>query len=147
MWLNTLEIHYIDSISLFLFFRHIKEVPILGFDCEWVSTNGKAEPIALIQLSSYRGECALIRVSHMPVLPQSLVVSLILSTPAETIVYYIVYRSIFLPAISKIVSKNEFQNEFQFYLIFSVFYFIFRNYCAIQIYLKSELPLGRTARN
>lgn len=53
--------------------RHSNQVPILGLDCEWVSANRQTKPIALIQLSSYRGECALIRVSHMPDLPQSLV--------------------------------------------------------------------------
>ena len=57
------------------YFRHISQVPIVGFDCEWVNFNGKTKPVALIQLSSYQGVCALIRVCCMSSIPVTLEVN------------------------------------------------------------------------
>ncbi|XP_037097138.1 exonuclease 3'-5' domain-containing protein 2 isoform X1 [Syngnathus acus] len=36
-------------------------VPILGLDCEWVSANGHAQVVSLLQLASYSGRCVLVR--------------------------------------------------------------------------------------
>ncbi|XP_063039779.1 exonuclease 3'-5' domain-containing protein 2 isoform X2 [Engraulis encrasicolus] len=35
--------------------------PVLGLDCEWVSMKGKPCPVSLLQLATYTGQCALIR--------------------------------------------------------------------------------------
>lgn len=43
-------------------FRHCKEFPAIGFDCEWVTVNNERRKVALIQLCSSQGLCALIRV-------------------------------------------------------------------------------------
>uniref|UniRef100_A0A2M4BE22 Exonuclease 3'-5' domain-containing protein 2 n=1 Tax=Anopheles marajoara TaxID=58244 RepID=A0A2M4BE22_9DIPT len=52
--------------------RHCQEYKVLGFDCEWVSTQGKRRPVALFQLASHRGLCALIRLCMINKLPQEL---------------------------------------------------------------------------
>ncbi|XP_052890506.1 exonuclease 3'-5' domain-containing protein 2 [Anopheles moucheti] len=52
--------------------RHCKEYNVLGFDCEWVSYQGKRRPVALLQLASHRGLCALIRLSMINRIPQEL---------------------------------------------------------------------------
>ncbi|KAG8449555.1 hypothetical protein GDO86_016269 [Hymenochirus boettgeri] len=50
--------------------------PVLGMDCEWVSVDGKANPVSLLQMSSYSGFCALVRLPQMSrnghVLPKTL---------------------------------------------------------------------------
>ncbi|KAB7496811.1 Exonuclease 3'-5' domain-containing protein 2 [Armadillidium nasatum] len=43
--------------------RDVAAVNILGFDCEWVHTNGKRKPVALMQLATYSGYCVLIRLN------------------------------------------------------------------------------------
>lgn len=45
---------------------------MLGFDCEWVSNQGKRRPVALLQLASHRGLCALIRLCMIYRIPQEL---------------------------------------------------------------------------
>uniref|UniRef100_A0A182VWI9 Exonuclease 3'-5' domain-containing protein 2 n=1 Tax=Anopheles minimus TaxID=112268 RepID=A0A182VWI9_9DIPT len=52
--------------------RHCQEYNVLGFDCEWVSYQGKRRPVALLQLASHRGLCALIRLSMINRIPQEL---------------------------------------------------------------------------
>lgn len=52
--------------------RDCAEIPILGFDCEWVNFNGNTQPIALIQLASHQGICALVRVCCLSTLPETL---------------------------------------------------------------------------
>ncbi|XP_045504549.1 exonuclease 3'-5' domain-containing protein 2 [Colias croceus] len=44
----------------------------IGFDCEWVTVQGKRQPVALIQLSTYDGFCSLFRLSKMKSIPVSL---------------------------------------------------------------------------
>ena len=48
---------------------------VLGFDCEWVTVSGTRHPVALIQLASYTGLCALIRMNHLKKIPAELKVS------------------------------------------------------------------------
>ncbi|XP_041764587.1 exonuclease 3'-5' domain-containing protein 2 [Anopheles merus] len=52
--------------------RHCQEYNVLGFDCEWVSNQGKRRPVALLQLASHRGLCALIRLCMINRIPQEL---------------------------------------------------------------------------
>uniref|UniRef100_A0AAG5CUQ4 Exonuclease 3'-5' domain-containing protein 2 n=1 Tax=Anopheles atroparvus TaxID=41427 RepID=A0AAG5CUQ4_ANOAO len=52
--------------------KHCQEYNVLGFDCEWVSNQGKRRPVALLQLASHRGLCALIRLCMINKLPQEL---------------------------------------------------------------------------
>lgn len=56
----------------FHIFSHCKEFPVLGFDCEWVSVNSERRKVALIQLCSAQGLCALIRVCKLSRIPISL---------------------------------------------------------------------------
>ncbi|KPJ17820.1 Exonuclease 3'-5' domain-containing protein 2 [Papilio machaon] len=44
----------------------------VGFDCEWVTNQGRRQPVALVQLSSYDGYCGLFRLSHLKTIPNSL---------------------------------------------------------------------------
>ncbi|KAJ0181438.1 hypothetical protein K1T71_003523 [Dendrolimus kikuchii] len=44
----------------------------LGFDCEWVTENGRRQPVALVQLSSYDGYCGLFRLCCLKKIPESL---------------------------------------------------------------------------
>lgn len=57
------------------FYRHSDEYNVLGFDCEWISHGKDRQPIALLQLASHRGVCALIRLCHLRVIPRELKVS------------------------------------------------------------------------
>ncbi|XP_058839592.1 exonuclease 3'-5' domain-containing protein 2-like [Topomyia yanbarensis] len=51
---------------------HCQEYRILGLDCEWVSEQGKRHPVALLQLASHRGLCALFRLCEMRRIPSEL---------------------------------------------------------------------------
>lgn len=53
-------------------FRICTEHRVLGFDCEWVTKNGTRHPIALLQLASHDGFCALIRLSKIQHVPSEL---------------------------------------------------------------------------
>ncbi|CAH0722959.1 unnamed protein product, partial [Brenthis ino] len=44
----------------------------IGFDCEWVTVQGKRSPVALLQLSTLDGHCWLFRLSQMKAVPQGL---------------------------------------------------------------------------
>lgn len=59
---------------------HCREFRVLGFDCEWVNEQGNRHPVALLQLASHRGLCALIRLCEMKRIPQEL--SDLLNDPA-----------------------------------------------------------------
>ncbi|XP_058058316.1 exonuclease 3'-5' domain-containing protein 2 [Anopheles bellator] len=52
--------------------KHCQEYNVLGFDCEWVNNQGKRRPVAMLQLASHRGLCALIRLCAISKLPQEL---------------------------------------------------------------------------
>nr|CAJ82088.1 chromosome 14 open reading frame 114 [Xenopus tropicalis] len=39
--------------------------PVLGMDCEWVSVDGKAGPVSLLQMASYSGFCVLVRLPQL----------------------------------------------------------------------------------
>nr|XP_053631172.1 LOW QUALITY PROTEIN: exonuclease 3'-5' domain-containing protein 2-like [Cherax quadricarinatus] len=53
--------------------REAQQVGVVGFDCEWVQVKGCRQPVALLQLASSSGLCALVRLSHMkPNFPHSL---------------------------------------------------------------------------
>lgn len=56
--------------------RHCDEFGVLGFDCEWVTVGGARRPVALLQLASHRGLCALIRLSNLQTIPSELKVFL-----------------------------------------------------------------------
>lgn len=49
--------------------RHCDEFSVLGFDCEWVVVGNVRRPVALLQLTSHRGLCALVRLSHLQMIP------------------------------------------------------------------------------
>lgn len=48
--------------------KHCAEVPVLGFDCEWVDPPN----VSLLQLCSHKGYCAVIRLCKFQTLPWSL---------------------------------------------------------------------------
>lgn len=48
------------------------EYHAIGFDCEWVTINGKRSPVALVQLSSFDGYCGLFRLCQIKSIPQCL---------------------------------------------------------------------------
>lgn len=48
---------------------------VLGFDCEWVTVGGTRRPIALLQLASHTGLCALFRLNLLKRIPPDLRVS------------------------------------------------------------------------
>ncbi|XP_074854978.1 exonuclease 3'-5' domain-containing protein 2 [Carettochelys insculpta] len=39
--------------------------PVLGIDCEWVSVDGKASPVSLLQMASFSGFCVLVRLPRL----------------------------------------------------------------------------------
>ncbi|KAH8419192.1 hypothetical protein KR222_010059 [Zaprionus bogoriensis] len=45
---------------------------VLGFDCEWITVGGSRRPVALLQLSSHKGLCALFRLCCMKQIPSGL---------------------------------------------------------------------------
>lgn len=57
------------------YFSHCDEYNVIGFDCEWVSYGKDRHPIALLQLESHRGYCALIRLCHLRKVPREVRVS------------------------------------------------------------------------
>ncbi|KAH8346684.1 hypothetical protein KR084_008072 [Drosophila pseudotakahashii] len=52
--------------------NHCQTFKVLGFDCEWITVGGSRRPVALLQLSSHRGLCALFRLCHMKQIPKDL---------------------------------------------------------------------------
>ncbi|CAM9889491.1 unnamed protein product [Lampetra fluviatilis] len=45
--------------------RDLATYPVLGMDCEWVVEDGRAMPVALLQLASASGYCVLVRLCHL----------------------------------------------------------------------------------
>ncbi|XP_025894007.1 exonuclease 3'-5' domain-containing protein 2 [Nothoprocta perdicaria] len=45
--------------------EELRARPVLGLDCEWVSTEGKAHPVSLLQLASSSGLCLLVRLPRL----------------------------------------------------------------------------------
>lgn len=44
-----------------LFQKDLSVFPVLGLDCEWLSTKGKVSAVSLLQMASYNGRCILVR--------------------------------------------------------------------------------------
>ena len=61
----------------FSFFSRCAEYHAIGFDCEWVTINGKRSPVALVQLSTFDGYCGLFRLCQIKSIPQCLKVCLL----------------------------------------------------------------------
>ncbi|NXS54840.1 EXD2 protein, partial [Brachypteracias leptosomus] len=57
--------------------KELEKWPVLGIDCEWVSVEGKANPVSLLQMASSSGLCLLLRlprlVANGQAVPQTLV--------------------------------------------------------------------------
>ncbi|KAH8311581.1 hypothetical protein KR044_007019 [Drosophila immigrans] len=51
---------------------HCQSFKVLGFDCEWITVGGSRRPVALLQLSSHKGLCALFRLCCMKQIPKDL---------------------------------------------------------------------------
>lgn len=53
------EIRHISNLSII--FSDCKSLPIIGFDCEWVTVNNDRRKVALVQICSPEGLCGLFR--------------------------------------------------------------------------------------
>uniref|UniRef100_A0A8C6TFA3 Exonuclease 3'-5' domain-containing protein 2 n=1 Tax=Neogobius melanostomus TaxID=47308 RepID=A0A8C6TFA3_9GOBI len=60
-----------------LFQKELSAFPVLGLDCEWLSTKGKASVVSLLQMASYSGRCVLVRLLSFRNAQQPLPLSLI----------------------------------------------------------------------
>nr|XP_022336092.1 exonuclease 3'-5' domain-containing protein 2-like [Crassostrea virginica] len=49
-----------------------QNVKVVGLDCEWIYKGKSIRPVALLQLATPQGDCGLVRLSKMPVIPESL---------------------------------------------------------------------------
>ncbi|KAK2533265.1 Exd2 [Columba livia] len=45
--------------------KELEQWPVLGVDCEWVSVEGKANPVSLLQMACFSGFCVLVRLSRL----------------------------------------------------------------------------------
>ncbi|XP_061198481.1 exonuclease 3'-5' domain-containing protein 2 isoform X1 [Neopsephotus bourkii] len=45
--------------------KELEKWPVLGIDCEWVSVEGKANPVSLLQMASSSGFCILVRLPRL----------------------------------------------------------------------------------
>ncbi|NXY86713.1 EXD2 protein, partial [Alcedo cyanopectus] len=45
--------------------KELEKWPVLGMDCEWVSVQGKANPVSLLQIASSSGLCILVRLPRL----------------------------------------------------------------------------------
>ncbi|XP_029806118.1 exonuclease 3'-5' domain-containing protein 2 isoform X2 [Suricata suricatta] len=43
----------------------LEDFPVLGIDCEWVNSEGKASPLSLLQMASSSGFCVLVRLPKL----------------------------------------------------------------------------------
>eukprot|EP00069_Balaena_mysticetus_P012430 bmy_07719T0 len=43
----------------------LEDFPVLGIDCEWVNSEGKASPLSLLQMASPSGFCVLVRLPRL----------------------------------------------------------------------------------
>lgn len=66
MYQHNFNLYHLTIFSrVFNIFRDCELVPLLGFDCEWRSSIGpNRRPVALLQLESYYGVCALIQLRY-----------------------------------------------------------------------------------
>lgn len=55
-----------------LIYRNTTKYAVLGFDCEWVTVNNERRKVALLQLATSEGLCALFRLCRFPSIPQEL---------------------------------------------------------------------------
>ncbi|XP_074724148.1 exonuclease 3'-5' domain-containing protein 2 isoform X3 [Strix uralensis] len=53
-----------DRVEPFLK-KELEKWPVLGIDCEWVSVEGKANPVSLLQMASSSGFCVLVRLPRL----------------------------------------------------------------------------------
>ena len=53
-------------------------MPVLGFDCEWVTRGSSRRPVALLQLATLDGLCVLIRLCRLSQIPDDLKVNYIM---------------------------------------------------------------------
>lgn len=51
---------------------HCESFKVIGFDCEWITVGGTRRPVALLQLSSHKGLCALFRLCCIKQIPKDL---------------------------------------------------------------------------
>ncbi|XP_053925057.1 exonuclease 3'-5' domain-containing protein 2 isoform X2 [Cuculus canorus] len=52
--------------------KELEKWPVLGIDCEWVSVDGKANPVSLLQMASCSGLCILVRLPRLVASGQSI---------------------------------------------------------------------------
>ncbi|XP_069714365.1 exonuclease 3'-5' domain-containing protein 2 isoform X2 [Phaenicophaeus curvirostris] len=52
--------------------KELEKRPVLGIDCEWVSVEGKANPVSLLQMASCSGLCILVRLPKLVASGQSI---------------------------------------------------------------------------
>ncbi|NXT25878.1 EXD2 protein, partial [Syrrhaptes paradoxus] len=52
--------------------KELEKWPVLGIDCEWVSVEGKANPVSLLQMASSSGLCILVRLPRLVVSGQTI---------------------------------------------------------------------------
>ncbi|XP_075610328.1 exonuclease 3'-5' domain-containing protein 2 isoform X2 [Balearica regulorum gibbericeps] len=45
--------------------KELEKRPVLGIDCEWVSVEGRANPVSLLQMASSSGLCILVRLPRL----------------------------------------------------------------------------------
>ncbi|NXV72390.1 EXD2 protein, partial [Atlantisia rogersi] len=45
--------------------KELEKLPVLGIDCEWVSVEGRANPVSLLQMASSSGLCILVRLPRL----------------------------------------------------------------------------------
>ncbi|KAM4691044.1 exonuclease 3'-5' domain-containing protein 2 [Rhinophrynus dorsalis] len=45
--------------------RELDVYPVLGMDCEWVSVDGRSNPVSLLQMASHSGFCVLVRLPQL----------------------------------------------------------------------------------
>ncbi|XP_017686198.1 PREDICTED: exonuclease 3'-5' domain-containing protein 2 isoform X2 [Lepidothrix coronata] len=52
--------------------KELEKWPVLGIDCEWVSVEGRANPVSLLQMASSSGLCILVRLPRLVASGQTL---------------------------------------------------------------------------
>ncbi|NXG76274.1 EXD2 protein, partial [Baryphthengus martii] len=57
--------------------KELEKWPVLGMDCEWVSVEGKANPVSLLQIASSSGLCVLVRLARLVASGQTIPKSLL----------------------------------------------------------------------
>ncbi|NXP47869.1 EXD2 protein, partial [Heliornis fulica] len=52
--------------------KELEKLPVLGIDCEWVSLEGRANPVSLLQVASSSGLCVLVQLPRLVASGQSI---------------------------------------------------------------------------